>query len=152
MNNKRVIGIPLGSQEIESFLRGDSQEINGWVIHIDNLDLNDPFGGDRYSRIIFIENPNTNVGHFTLLSDFGDYFEYFDSLAGDIPDKIMQLNSTIKYLQEPLQSESSNVCGKWCILRHLSLPTELDQFYEIFKKKMEPDEMVERILQLKLFE
>jgi len=154
----------LSSAEIQAFLTNQFHEMGDFVTDLDRIrdsgySYDSVFGPDRHSRIIYLKNTGTEIGHFTLLSDLGDHFEWFDSTAGELPEVLAEFcrrnkpNSYVAGVKERLQSKDSYICGKWCIMRYMSLPTTLSDFIEIFtasKSKLTPDSVVDRLIQIKL--
>ena len=154
----------LGSNEIQSFLSSQFHDMGNFVVDLpfivnSGYDPKQVFGSHRHSRIIFIENPNSDIGHFTLLTDMGDHFEWFDSTGQYPPDELIQFaahnNKPLRGLQPHyrLQGPESFVCGKWCILRYLSLPTSMMDFCNIFHKNLKgisPDSVVDKLVQVKI--
>lgn len=153
----------LGSLDIEDFLGAKFHKMEDFMLHIDELkasayDHNVVFGGHRHSRLIFLENPGTRIGHFTLLSDLGESYEFFDPTGTAEPPQAVSdfarvNNKRLIMLKKEyrLQSPNTYTCGKWCILRYMSLPTPLEEFAEIFlaKKKIEPDVVIDRLIKVK---
>ena len=142
----------LNSDEIQGFLASRFHDMNDFLIDLDRIrDGEEIFGEHRHSRMLFLENPGTDIGHFTLLTDFGDHIEYFDSRAGKPPQEILNLGKPVQGIRTALQGPTTYTCGKWCILRYLSLPSPLGEFCEIFLgKKMTPDNVVNILINLKV--
>ncbi|QKS69583.1 hypothetical protein 2 [Drosophila-associated adintovirus 3] len=131
------IGEPLTNYDIETFinrglgLAGSEQIV---TVKYENLNQLDPnVLVDSKGVVVFFTNPQSNVGHFTLLRNDGDYIEYMDPMGGKTPDETMMLigpnlgtwqalwntmgRPTFKGTVKKLQSNWSNVCGKYCISR-----------------------------------
>jgi hypothetical protein len=156
-------GKALGSLDIEDFLAAKFHNMKDFMLHIDEIkssayDQDTIFGEHRHSRLIFLENSGTRIGHFTLLSDLGESYEFFDPTGTEEPpqpiaDFARVNNKRLVMLKKEhrLQSPNTFTCGKWCILRYFSLPTTLEEFAEIFlsKKKIEPDVAVDRLIKVK---
>ena len=146
----------LSNFELEEFLSGDHLNIKNIALPIEEIetyqfDLERIFG-NRYFTVIFLTNPNSQIGHFTLLSHISDTeLEFFDPLANPVPPLINQLCQVNQMRlitnQIAVQSKKSFVCGKWVLSRILSIPTPLQDFINIYtqRKKFSPDEMVDRL-------
>lgn len=149
----------LNDKDIERFLSGQFHNMLDFTVDLDIIaagDLDSIMGPDRHSRIIFIENPGSRIGHFTLLSHLGDHLEWFDPRGGPPPEEIIDFSRRaglkLRGLQPhaKLQGPTTYVCGKWCILRYLSLPTSMEDFVNIFRKlKDSPDSVVDKLIRLK---
>ena len=144
----------LSSSDIVGFLTGRFHSMENFILPLEMLTPGgDPFGPNRHSRILFLTNPGSNIGHFVLLSDMGDCYEYFDPRGNPPPDPVLKFaaGKTICWLSSPLQSPESFLCGHWCIQRYLSLPTPLDTFAGLFldKKNRTPDEVMSSLIRVK---
>ncbi len=135
---------------------------------------------DKVHVVLFYSSDYADVGHFVLLSHIGTkpatekeektyVLEYFDP-TGLLPDEACEkLNQSKKlknrkYLMEfcgrvgnvdldwnnmKLQGDTM-VCGKWCILRALSISTPFKDFVEIFESsELVPDVICDRLIRVK---
>ena len=149
----------LNSADIQAFLSSQFHDMSDFLIDLPRMRAGETvFGPNRHSRILFLENPGTDIGHFTLITEFENHIEWFDPRAGQPPQELYDFAKSLgKGLvglsrKHPLQGSTTYVCGKWCILRYLSLPTDLGEFCAIFlnTKKMSPDSVVDKLIHLKI--
>lgn len=115
-----------------------------------NFDLKRIFK-ERISVILFLTNPDPSnpIGHYVLLSWLkDDLLEYFDSFANKPPNDVLELakinEMKLRISTKKLQDDSSNYCGKYCVLRMKSIPSHLEDFQNslLYNTKMTPDEIV----------
>ena len=146
----------LDSLDIQAFLSSRDHEMSDFITDLSRINAGEEvFGPNRHSRILFLENPGTAIGHFTLLSQFESHLEWFDPRAGYPPEEVFELSRRLNLpLQtlakgSPLQGPKTYTCGKWCILRYYSLPTSLADFCEIFKN-LGGDIVVDKLINLKV--
>lgn len=156
MNSQQSIGTPIASDNLERFLDASSgQDAEGIVTHLHDLNSGEDPLEKRFATIVFLPPRAGTVGHFCLLSDWGTNLEWFDSLAGTIPEEVQRYAEKrqlpIAYNRIALQGKTSNVCGKWCLARMYSLPTSIGEFVKIYKgnKYYSPDEIVNKQIVLK---
>lgn len=150
----------LNSADIQAFLSSQFHDMTDFLIDIPRIRAGETvFGENRHSRMLFLENPGTTIGHFTLLTEWEDHIEWFDSRAGLPPQEVVELATAMgrKLVgvspRGALQEPTSYTCGKWCILRYLSLPTDLDEFCKIFLENgrdFHPDSVVDKLIHLKI--
>ena len=149
--------------DIYNFLSSGSIDIEKSIMEVDyiaKVNYNKELLFDKtYSIILFIPSPHynenlspdseQNIGHFTLLSLLDEKtVEFFDSLAGEIPEIVKDFalhnNLSIKSLKNPLQSKKSYICAKYCISRMQSLPLSLKNYEDLLRnhKVLSPDEII----------
>lgn len=151
--------IPFYSSEIEEFLTGKYLNVQNCTLKIEKIEeLNytiDAVFGNRFFTIIYLTNPESEVGHFTLLSHFEGEIEFFDSTGNKVPDiikKFAEINGMkLVTNKKVLQGRETNTCAKWCIARILSLPLKLDVFQKIFNgnRHYKADDIVNNLYILK---
>ena len=151
---------PFSIEDIHSFLTSASFDVANNVIHIDSIaevgyDLEVIFK-DKFSTILFLENPNGRVGHFVLLTHLSNKsLEYFDSYGREPPEQVRALakhnGMRIFHNKVQLQERDSNVCAKWCLARIYSLPNSLASFLKLYTghRELSPDTLVNNIFVLK---
>ncbi len=164
---------PINSLDLENF--ADVHDLT--VVEYDKLpsfnSIEELFN-DKVHVVLFYSSDYTDVGHFVLFSHLENnpdppFFEYFDptGLRPDVACKKLNKGKELKnrkYVMEfckrvGMETVVSNgrklqgntmVCGKWCILRALSISTPLSDFLEIFKKtKLKPDVICDRLIRVK---
>ena len=152
--------------DIYNFLTNASIDVENLVMHvefIEELDYNlSNIFNKNFSVILFIKSPafdetlpndvEGNIGHFVLLSQLTDNkLEYFDSLAGEIPEIVKKLadinRMEIISMSKPLQTRESYICAKYCISRMQSLPLSLTLYQNLLRnhKTMSPDEIIHNL-------
>lgn len=151
--------IPFFSNEIEEFLNGKDLNAQNCTLKIEKIEeLNyniDAVFGNRFFTVIFLTNPTSEVGHFTLLCHFEGEIEFFDSTANKVPEIIKHFAKINKMKlivnKKVLQGSESNTCAKWCIARILSLPLKLVEFQKIFSgnRHYKADDIVNNLYVLK---
>jgi hypothetical protein len=151
---------PFSLEDIHSFLTSASFDVASSVIHVDSLAEEgyklEAIFRDKFSVVLFLPNPNGEVGHFTLLTHLSDKtLEYFDSYARDPPEQVRELakHNGMRILRNKVQLQEidSNVCAKWCIARLYSLPNSLTSFLKLYTghRELSPDTLVNNIFVLK---
>lgn len=117
---------------------------------------------DIYYVFLFIENPKSQVGHWTVLIKWSEnVFEYFDCLADPTPTELeqriqeysdaMDAPTTLITLNKPLMDRKNWICGKWCMFRIMTMPHTLDEMKAFFDKvSITPDTLVDFTINLKL--
>ena len=122
----------------------------------DHLKLEEMFS-DEYAPFVvyFIENPKSNIGHYTLLTWRNDkVIELFDP-AGITKEIIENYHSElynfclrndlcIVFNTIPVQSKTSNTCSRHCIFRAMLFNIEIDDFTKFYPSRnhLTPDEFV----------
>ena len=117
--------VPYNTKDIYNVLTSPSANYEDSVYHIELIELMnynlDAIFKERYSIILFIENPTSEIGHFVLLSHISkDKLEYFDSFGREPPDSVKKLaeinEMKLSYNTVQIQDTKSNVCAKYCLL------------------------------------
>lgn len=150
---------PYSVEDIYDLLSGTTIDVPNVVVHVDALhesgyNLDALFKGN-FSIILYLPGDG-EVGHFTLLTDLGDnMLEYFDSLAGSIPEQVAELarrnGKRILTNKVRLQELNSNTCAKWCVARLFALPNSLKRFVTLYTgHTLSPDTLVNNIFVLKV--
>jgi hypothetical protein len=128
---------------------------NNKYIH-NNNDINsidELFSGKNYFAIIFIENKDSNIGHWVVLKNIDDInYEYFDCLADDNERllelfKLQKQDCTLTCLNKPLMKPDGILCGKYCISYILSGDLELNEYARLLSsnKLVHPDEYIDKL-------
>lgn len=148
---------PMGDYDIKKYLPNTKIIINGDINKYNNIDKILPRNPD--CAILLFRNSH-NKGHWVLLSKYNNNIEYFDPYGYDIShpihwideDKKRELNE-YDHLTDLLNQSNYNVivskyayqnrhnldiatCGRWCILRALTILNKLlplKDFQEILK-------------------
>lgn len=160
MNNPEVA---YSITDIYNFLSSGSIDIEKSVMELnflEKLEFNkELLFENTHSIILFVPSPTfdqelpddseSNIGHFVLLSLLTqNIIEYFDSLAGPIPDLVLKFAEVnqleIKSMKSPLQGRKSYICAKYCISRMQSLPLSLSKYTDILQnhKTLSPDQII----------
>lgn len=162
---------PINSLELENYADVHSLK----VVEYDRLpEFNslDELFNDNLHVVLFYDSDMSDVGHYVLLShvQFQPYhiLEYFDptGLRPDGASKKLNQSPALKnrkFLKEfcdrsgvktmrwnnvKLQGNTM-ICGKWCVLRALSISTPFKEFLEIFQSStLEPDVICDRLIRV----
>ena len=152
--------VPYNTKDIYNVLTSPSANYEDSVYHIELIELMnynlDAIFKERYSIILFIENPTSEIGHFVLLSHISkDKLEYFDSFGREPPDSVKKLaeinEMKLSYNTVQIQDTKSNVCAKYCLLRMQSLPSKLSDFINMLtnNKSLSADKIVMLLIKTK---
>jgi hypothetical protein len=149
--------VPISNIQIEKVLKGLGIKV--YLTHlIKNKSIEELLNKSNGRVFCLLYTRGSDVGHFVLISkqhqNKKTYIEYFDPF-GEIPDiptngktNIMDKLTpyTVQLNKVRLQNITSSHCGRWCILRAISIDTPLHEFINVFTKTMSPDDMVNRLV------
>ena len=150
---KDVEYAPIDDDEIIKYLGNDAKIIE--YKQLKNYKNIDELLPNKTDFVMILEETRKNYGHWVCLIKYKGGYEYFDSL-GFPPDDLKWISSlnrqqngetepllhillhnsglkSIKYNKIKYQSKQANTCGRWDILRILSVINygfNLRQFYE----------------------
>lgn len=119
---------------------------------------------DVFYTFVFIRNPKSSIGHWCLLIKYDDStFEWFDCLNDPIPELLAKnfddysnkynIKLTLHSTNTPFMHRKNWICGKWCMLRVMTLPNNLGKFTKKIaelSKVMKPDDLVDFVVNFKI--
>jgi hypothetical protein len=126
-----------------NFLKGPGSDVF-YRIGPDLPPVEEIFHDHVYYAVLFQENPDSHIGHWVCLIKISEnQFEYFDCLGKTVPPEVnnilhdykernglteLELYSTNRSLMNP----KGYICGKWTMLRIMTLPSSLNAFIGFF--------------------
>lgn len=159
-------GIPLSNTDIEGFINralnlSGSDKVST-IIYDDLVNYSFEEILNLGSTFIFYQNPNSDIGHWCVLFYHHDnrVIEFFDSMGNDIDEVNVKIGNRrlnyfaqmyapyrnqIKYVynKKQLQSNYSNICGKYAISRLMSSKVPQDYYMKVFRNSaLKPDQLV----------
>ena len=126
-----------------NFLKGPGSDVF-YRVGPDMPMIEEIFHDHVYYTVLFKENTDSPVGHWVCLIKISEtQFEYFDCLGNSVPMEVgallrdykdrnglpeIELYSTDRSLMAP----TGYICGKWTMLRIMTLPSSLKEFIGFF--------------------
>lgn len=151
------MSVPYSNFDLEKLLKS---RLNKKKLHIfnkndfENMTLKKMFGKENFI-VVFLENENTNIGHWiTLIWSDKKEIEIFNSLGNShnisfVIDRIIKDKMKPILANKQLQKIDSDNCGRFVVLRVLSRHQNITEFYKLFKNKLlSPDEIVELLVSI----
>lgn len=151
------MSVPYSNFDLEQLLKSRLNKKKLRIFSKDdfeNMTLKKMFGKENFI-VIFLQNENTNIGHWiTLIWRDKKEIEIFNSL-GNSHDISFVIDRIIKDKMKPilankqLQKFDTDNCGRFVILRILSRHKNINEFYKLFKNRsLSPDEISELLVSI----
>lgn len=148
--------IPYSNTQLETLLKGVLNVKKLKIYELDDFykrSISKMFGSNQF-MVIYLSNEGSDIGHWITMLHIDDKtVEIFNSLGKDSHD-IKPIRSILKRQgykvienEQQLQSNTSNYCGRFVVLRILSRHSSLQQFQAIFNQStLSPDQIVETLV------